>query len=118
MTQTEDARTYDAELEAYEESLDHGTPWKYPTKPDEEMDPAMPNPSVTRAVGLSTGKVNGEELTFYTGLDKSGKKWSRIVGTKSLKDALIDGIISEWDDERQAFVEVARVGPVREGDRV
>jgi hypothetical protein len=120
MTQTEDVRleAYDAELEALEESLDRGEPWKYPTKPDEVMDPAMPNPLVIRATGISTGTIKGEELSFLNGVDARGKKWSRIIGSKSLREGLIDGVISEWDEGRQAYVETARVGPVESGEKV
>ena len=75
------------------------------------MDRAMPNPLVIRATGISTGTIKGDELSFLNEVDARGKKWSRIIGTKSLRDGLIDRVISEWDDERQAFVETARVGP-------
>jgi hypothetical protein len=109
---------FDAGLEELEEAVNRGEPWKYPTKPDEEWDPAMPNPLVLRVTGLSTGSVRGEELTFLNGVDVRGKKWSRLIGSKSLRDVLLDGVISEWDDERQAYVEIARVGPVAPGERV
>jgi hypothetical protein len=108
----------DDDLEALEEAANRGEPWKYPTKPGEDMDPSMPNPLVIRATGISTGNVNGDELNFLNGLDARGKKWSRIIGSKSLRDVLLEGIISEWNDEQHAFVETARVGPVRPGERV
>lgn len=117
ITQTHD-EGFDDELSQLEQSLDRGQPWKYPTKPGEEMDPGMPNPLVIRVTGLSTGIVKGEELTFLTGVDARGKKWSRIVGSKSLRDTLLAGITSEWSDERQAFVEIGRVGQVKSGERV
>jgi len=84
------------------------------------MDPAMPNPLVSRACdpAITTGPVNGEELSFYNGVDARGRKWSRIIGSKALREGLLEGVISEWDDERQAYVEVARVGPVRPGEKV
>jgi hypothetical protein len=115
---SEHNNTLDAGLEDLEESANRGEPWKYPTKPTEEWDPGMPNPLVIRVAGLSTGVVNGDELTFVNGHDKTGKKWSRTVGSKVLRAVLLDGIISEWDDDRQAYVEVRRVGPVRPGERV
>lgn len=122
MKDTPDPRDHDEsrdpELEALEESLDRGTPWKYPTKPDEQMDPDMPNPLVIRATGISTGTIGHDEVKFLNGVDARGKKWSRIIGTRSLRDVLLDGVLSEWDDEQQAFVEAARVGQVQRGERV
>src|SRR5262245_5207523 len=105
-------------LEELEEKASRGEPWKYPTKPHEEWDPAMPNPLVIRVTGISNGVSNGDELTFLNGVDKTGKKWSRIIGSRVLRDVLLDGIITEWSDDKQAYVETARVGQVRAGERV
>ena len=113
-----DDNTVDPELEALEEALDRGEPWKYPTKPGEPIDPAMPNPLVIRVTALTTGTVNGEEAQFLNGVDSRGKKWSRLLGSIPLRKPLIEGAIEKWDDDQQAFVETARVGAVRAGERV
>jgi hypothetical protein len=108
----------DDELEAFEDEQDRGVPWIYPRDPAEPMADDMPNPLVVRANGLTTGVVKGEEVTFLNGVDTAGKKWSRLLGAKALKDVLIDGVQSEWDDDRQAFVETGRIGPVQPGELV
>ncbi len=116
MAMIDDGR--DEELAQFEEGLDRGEPWKYPTSPGDEMPTGMPNPLVIRVTGVSTGTVKNEELKFLNGVDANGKRWSRILGSKSLRETLLDGIISEWSDAKQAFVETGRVGEVRPGERV
>ncbi len=110
--------SHDDALARYEEELAVGEPWKYPTTPGDEMPAGMPNPLVIRVTGISTGTVKGEELRFLNGTDSDGKRWSRILGSKTLRETLLDGIISEWSDAKQAFVETGRVGEVRPGERV
>ena len=110
--------SHDDALARYAEEIDRGEPWKYPTTPGDEMPAGMPNPLVIRVTGISTGTVKGEELRFLNGTDSDGKRWSRILGSKTLRETLLDGIISEWSDEQQAFLETGRVGEVRPGERV
>lgn len=116
MSTIDDGR--DAELARYGEELDRGEPWRYPTNPGDEMPAGMPNPLVIRVTGISTGTIKGEELRFLNGVDADGKRWSRILGSRTLRETLLDGIISEWSDEKQAYVETGRVGEVRPGERV
>jgi hypothetical protein len=103
-----------AELERLEQKLDRGEIWRY----DEPMPDGMPNPLVTVSLGLSDGIINGEPVKFYKGLDRSRKKWSRLLGAQILKDRLIDGIEAEWNEDQGRFVETRRVGPVQPGELV
>ncbi len=109
---------HDDALARYEEELDRGEAWRYPTSVGDEMPAGMPNPLVIRVTGVSTGTIKGESLQFLNGVDAKGKRWSRIIGSKTLRETLLDGIISEWSDEQQAYVETGRVGEVRPGERV
>jgi hypothetical protein len=109
----------DDELAAFAEEQDHGTPWIYPVKDGDPWDPGMPNPLVVRVTGISDGtNKRGEPLTFLHGFDTAGERWSRILGTRALREELVEGVQKEWNDELKSYVETGRIGPVQPGDLV
>jgi hypothetical protein len=106
-TNTEvDPRFDDAEAE-----LRRGMAWKY-------REPGAPNPLTLIVTGWSEGHTKHGPAEFLNGIDRDGNAWSVLVGSTVLKKRLIDGEVSEWDNDRQAFIVTDMQGRVAPGDVV
>lgn len=101
----------DSRFDEAEADVDHGTPWKY-------RDPDAPNPLTVLAAGWFTGHTRLGEAEFLQGTDRGGKKWNVLVGGSILTKRLLDGVVEEWDDEKQAFVAIKTEGRVQPGEVV
>ncbi len=101
----------DSRFDDAESDVDRGTPWLF-------RDAAAPNPLTIEVTEWSTGVTKLGEAEFMNGVDRDGKRWSVLVGSVVLRKHLVDGLIEEWDDERKAFVETARLGRVEPGEVV
>jgi hypothetical protein len=101
-----DPRFDDAEAE-----LRRGEAWRY-------REDGAPNPLTLKATGWSSGHTKHGQAEFLNGTDRDGKPWSVLVGSTVLRKRLIDGEVSEWDDERQAFVVTKTIGRVEVGEVV
>lgn len=107
MTSIHDARFDDAESD-----VDRGSPWRFRDDPD------APNPLTIEVIEWSTGVTKLGEAEFMNGVDRDGKRWSVLVGSVVLRKHLVEGLVEEWDDDRKAFVETARLGRVEPGEVV
>jgi hypothetical protein len=102
---------YDPRFDEAESDVDHGTAWRY-------REPDAPNPLTILATGWSTGMTKLGEAEFLQGIDREGKSWSVLVGSVVLTKRLIEGIESEWDDDKKDFVVTATLGRVKPGEVV
>ena len=89
-----------AEAEA---EVDRGESWRY-------REEGAPNPLTILVTEWVNGHTRHGDAEFLVGVDREGKKWSVLVGATVLRRRLIDGEVSEWDDERQAYVVVRTEG--------
>jgi len=104
-------RARDSRFDDAESDVDRGTPWLF-------RDADAPNPLTVEVTEWSTGVTKLGEAEFMNGVDRDGKRWSVLVGSVVLTKHLVDGLVEEWDDERKAFVETARLGRVEPGEVV
>jgi hypothetical protein len=81
-------------------------------------DETAPNPLTILAKGWNTGHTRLGEAEFLTGSDRTGELWTILVGSIVLKKRLIDGEVTEWDDEGQTFRTTGREGRVQAGEVV
>jgi hypothetical protein len=100
------AHPYDARFDEAEAEINAGEPWLF-------RDPDAPNPLTIQAVSWSTGITKIGEAEFLNGVDREGKRWSVLVGCVVLTKRLVDGLVEEWDDDKQAFAVVETLGRVR-----
>ena len=103
--------TYDSRFDEAEAEVDRGEPWK----PKEE---GAPNPLTILAeewVSISTDYGDTELLV---GRDRDGKRWSVLAGKAILKKLLIDGVVEEFDEAQNAFVQKEVLGKVEPGEVV
>ena len=91
--------------------VDRGEPWRF-------REEGAPNPLTILATSWSSGHTRLGPADFLNGVDRDGKAWSILVGSVVLTKRLVDGIIEEWDVDRQAYVEVGREGKVKPGEIV
>lgn len=101
----------DNRFDEAEAEVDRGEPWRY-------RDPDAPNPLTILVTGWSRGHTKHGEADFLNGTDRDGKAWSVLVGALVLHKRLILGEVSEWDDDRHAFVVTANEGRVLPGEVV
>jgi hypothetical protein len=101
-----DTRFDDAESE-----LRRGDAWRY-------REAGAPNPLTIQVTGWSSGHTKHGEAEFLNGVDREGNPWSVLVGSMVLKRRLIDGEVSEWDDERGAYVVTSSQGRAEAGEVV
>jgi hypothetical protein len=101
----------DSRFDEAEGELSRGEPWRY-----READ--APNPLTIEATGWSTGHTKHGEAEFLNGVDRDGNPWSVLVGSTVLRRRLIEGEVSEWDDERSAYVVTGNEGRVQPGEVV
>lgn len=104
-------RARDSRFDDAESDVDRGSPWRF-------REPDAPNPLTLEVTEWSTGVTKLGEAEFMNGVDRDSKRWSVLVGAFVLRKNLIDGLVEEWDDERKAFVETARLGRVEPGEVV
>jgi hypothetical protein len=105
------SNTGDRRFDDAEADVDYGTPWLF-------REPDAPNPLTIEATGWSTGITKLGEAEFLQGVDRERKKWSVLVGSVVLHKRLIEGVVSEWDDEMRDFVVVKTEGRVQPGEVV
>src|SRR4051812_5613306 len=105
-TQTHDPRFDEAEAE-----ISRGNAWRF-------REATAPNPLTIQASGWSTGHTKHGEADLLNGVDREGNAWSILVGSTVLKRRLIDGEVSEWDDNRKTYTVVDRQGRVADGEVV
>ena len=103
--------TKDNRFAAAEADVDRGEPWRF-------RDPDAPNPLTIEATEWSKGVTKLGEAEFLNGVDRNGKRWSVLVGCVVLKKRLIDGLVEEWDPDRNDFVTVETLGRVEPGEVV
>jgi hypothetical protein len=103
--------SYDSRFDAAESEVDRGNPWRF-----KEED--APNPLTIEAIEWSEGTTKLGAAEWLNGTDKHGVRWSILVGPAVLKKHLVDGLIERWDEDRQAYVEVDRLGRVKPGEIV
>jgi len=96
--------------ESLSAEFERGKQWNPRKNPDD------PNPLYGVAVKWSKGATAHGEADFLTIRDDDDVLWSILVGTYKLKKALLEGEISEWDDEQKVFVVTDTVGPVQPGE--
>jgi hypothetical protein len=101
----------DSRFDAAEAELDRGEPWRY-------REDNAPNPLTIEVEGWVNGHTKHGDAEFLVGADRDGNKWSVLVGPTVLRRRLIDGEVSEWDDERETYVVVDMQGRVQAGDVV
>ncbi len=92
--------------------FERGQVWNPRKNPDD------PNPLYGMAVKWSSGTTAHGEADFLTLRDDDGTAWSILVGTFKLKKQLLEGEVSEWDEERNAFAVIRVDGPVEAGELV
>jgi hypothetical protein len=103
--------TYDPRFDEAEAEVDRGDAWL----PRED---GMPNPLTIVAVDWSSGTTSIGPAEWLNGRDRDDRRWSILVGSTILKKRLIEGVIEEWNDDEQRFVEVGREGKVKPGELV
>ncbi len=101
----------DDRFDEAEAEVGNATPWMF-------RDAHAPNPLTIVATGWTTGVTRLGEAEFLTGDDRDGKRWSVLVGSVVLRKRLIDGLVERWDDERNEFVVVEKLGRVTPGEVV
>ena len=106
MTGTTDPRFDEAESE-----VDYGDAWYFRNE-------GAPNPLTIEATEWSTGTTTFGETDFLKGTDRDGKHWSVLVGSLILKERLIEGIFTKWDDDKGEFVVDVTLGRVQPGEVV
>jgi len=106
MTGTTDPRFDEAESE-----VDYGDAWYFRNED-------APNPLTIEATEWSTGTTTFGETDFLKGTDRDGKHWSVLVGSLILKERLIEGIFTKWDDDKGEFVVDVTLGRVQPGEVV
>jgi hypothetical protein len=92
--------------------FERGKPWT-PKK-----DGSHPRTLIGEVAGWSKGSTVHGPADFLTLRDRDGELWSIIVTNYKLKKALLDGEVSSWDDQQQAFIVLSNDGPVQPGDAV
>lgn len=92
--------------------FERGKPWN-PRRNDSD-----PNPLYGQAVKWSRGTTAHGDADFLTLRDDDGEMWSILVGTYKLRKQLLEGEISEWDDERKAYVVRDTIGQVAPGELI
>jgi hypothetical protein len=102
---------YDPRFDQAEANLRRGQAWLY-------REPDAPNPLTIEVSEWSEGHTVHGPAEFLNGVDKNGNQWSVLVGAAVLRKRLIDGELSDWDDERKAYVVTNLEGRVQEGDIV
>jgi hypothetical protein len=90
--------------------FERGKPWN-PRKNEDD-----PNPLYAAAVKWSKGTTAHGEADFLSVRDDDGTLWSILVGTYRLRKELLEGELSEWDSERNAYAVVDVIGPVQPGE--
>jgi hypothetical protein len=101
---------YDPRFDEAEGEITRGNPWRFREN--------GPNPLTIRATGWTNGHTKHGDAEFLHGVDRDGNGWSVLVGSTVLKRRLIDGEVSEWDDDRKAYIVTAVLGRVAEGEVV
>ncbi len=99
------------EFAAAEAELTRGTAWRFRA-------PDAPNPLTIRATGWSSGHTKLGDAEFLNGVDRAGSQWSVLVGSKVLSRRLIDGEVSEWDEDAGGYVTAEVQGRVEPGEIV
>ncbi len=103
--------TYDSRFDEAEADVERGEPWRF-------REDGAPNPLTIEATGWSSGHTRLGDAEFLNGVDRSGKKWSVLVGGTVLRKRLVDGLVEEWDDEADKFAVVKTEGRVQPGEVV
>jgi hypothetical protein len=103
--------SYDPRFDEAEAEADRGNAWK-------PREAGMPNPLTIVATEWSTGQTRIGPAEWLNGVDRDGRRWSVLVGSTILKKRLLEGVVEEWDPERNAFVEIRREGRVEPGEMV
>jgi hypothetical protein len=89
------------------DEFERGKPWNPRKNPDD------PNPLYGEAIKWSCGTTAHGEADFLSVRDDDGTLWSILVGTYRLRKDLLEGEVSEWDEERNAYAVVDVIGPVQ-----
>jgi hypothetical protein len=92
------------------DEFERGKPWNPRKNPDD------PNPLYAAAVKWSRGTTAHGEADFLSVRDDDETLWSILVGTYRLQKDLLEGEISEWDENRNAYAVIDIVGPVQPGE--
>jgi len=101
----------DSRFDEAEADVDYGSPWLY-------REPDAPNPLTIQVVEWHEGTTKLGPAEFMQGIDRDGKRWSVLVGSVVLTKRLIEGLVEQWDDERNGFVVVETLGRVQPGEVV
>ena len=94
-----------------EADVDHGAPWRY-------REPDAPNPLTIQATGWSTGTTKLGEAEFLSGIDRDGKQWSVLVGSRRPDQAADRGARRAVGRDTQGFRVVETLGRVQPGEVV
>ena len=101
----------DSRFDEAEADVDYGSPWLY-----RESD--APNPLTIEVTEWSEGTTKLGPAEFMQGADRDGKRWSVLVGSVVLTKKLVEGLVEEWNEERDEFVVVETLGRVQPGEVV
>jgi hypothetical protein len=101
-----DPRFAEAEAE-----VEHGRAWRF-------REDDSPNPLTILATHWSTGYTKLGTAEFLNGTDRDGQRWSVLVGGVVLRQALIEGLVKEYDQERREFLVILTLGRVQPGEVV
>jgi hypothetical protein len=105
---------YDPAFDEAESEVERGEPWMF--REDGAVNPLTIKASSPQC--WSTGHTKYGEATFLSGYDRTGKRWSILIGAISLKKPLLEGLVEKWDDDAQGYVVVETLGPVQPGEIV
>src|SRR5918992_660876 len=92
------------------DEFERGKPWNPRKNPDD------PNPLYAEAIKWTRGTTAHGEADFLSVRDDDGELWSILVGTYKLRKDLLEGEISEWDENRGVYVVTDTIGPVQPGE--
>jgi hypothetical protein len=102
---------FDSRFDAAESEVDRGNPWKF-------KEEGAPNPLTIEAVEWTEGQTKLGSAEWLNGTDRDGVRSSILVGPAVLRKNLVEGTVEKWDDDKQAYVEVDRLGRVKPGEVV
>jgi hypothetical protein len=105
--------TYDKRFDEAELDVDRGSPWMF-------KEEGAPNPLTIEVEEWVEITTTYGAADLMIGRDRDRKRWSVLVGEKAtiLRKKLIDGIVEEFDEKQNAFVQTAVLGKVEPGEVV
>jgi len=104
--------TYDERFDEAEAEVDRGQQWRPRDNPDQ------PNPLTVLAEEWVTVTTDFGEAELLIGRDREGARWSILTGPMQLQKVLVQGIVEEYDTEKNEFVVAATLGKVVPGEVV